>query len=451
MITSARAGQFTTSRRGFIGGAAAAALALTTSPAGALGLSNSSPAGTRPGSGLATGWMRVLYDVVMAEGMTPPAAARFYHYSTVAMYEAAGPSVGTYRSLGGQLTGLGTLPRPRGPIDPTISVSEAVALVAKGLLPATSTASVSRIDQHAAAVKASVDARNSRTADTSRAFGVAVATSLLEWIATDGYREAAQLAYVPPTGPPLWRSTPPNFGTAIDPYWSLVRPAILSSSDEVEPAPPVPFSAEVGSLFWEEAMTTYRQSAANTPDQIAIARFWTDNPRLSGLPSGHWFLVVADLADNDLALSLEATLEGFVRLGVTLHDAFLNCWTWKYRYNLIRPVSYVRDYIDPAWNTLVNTPQFPEYTSGHSVASGAAEVVLTSLFGAFSFTDNTGAPRNIAPRTFTSFGDAAREAATSRLYGGIHYPMGIENGVVQGRSIGRLVDRRLQTRKNPVR
>ncbi|NNF56401.1 MAG: vanadium-dependent haloperoxidase [Acidimicrobiales bacterium] len=442
---------FTTSRRGFIGGAAATVFALSAAPAGALGLSTASVAGSRSGSGVATGWMRVLYDVVMAEGLTPPGAARFYHYTTVAMYEAAAPAVGTYRSLGGQLTGLGTLPRPHGPIDPTIAVSDAVALVAKGLLPATSTASLSRIEQHATAVKTSRAARNSRTADTSRAFGTAVANSLLAWIATDGYREAAELAYVPPTGPALWRSTPPNFGTAIDPYWSLVRPAILSSSDEVEPAPPVPFSAEVGSPFWEEAMATYRQSSVNTPDQIAIARFWTDNPRLSGLPSGHWFLVVADLADGDLTLSLDETLEGFVRLGVALHDSFLNCWTWKYRYNLIRPVSYVRDHIDPAWNTLVNTPQFPEYTSGHSVASGAAEIVLTSLFGSFAFTDNTGAPRNLAPRTFTSFGDAAREAANSRLYGGIHYPMGIENGVMQGRTIGHLVDHRLQTRKNPVR
>ena len=125
-----------------------------------------------------------------------------------------------------------------------------------------------------------------------------------------------------------------------------------------------------------------------------------------------------------------------MRLGVALHDAFLCCWTWKYRYQLIRPVSYVRDHIDPDWNTLVNTPQFPEYTSGHSVGSGAAGLVLTSLLGTFGFTDATGLSRNLPARAFTSFDHAVEEAAVSRLYGGIHYPMGIEHGIEQGRGSG---------------
>ena len=107
----------------------------------------------------------------------------------------------------------------------------------------------------------------------------------------------------------------------------------------------------------------------------------------------------------------------------------------------------MRDHIDPDWNTLVNTPQFPEYTSGHSVGSGAAGVVLTSLLGSFGFTDATGLPRSLPARAFTSFDHAVQEAAISRLYGGIHYPMGIEHGIEQGRRIGILVDERLHTRR----
>lgn len=146
-------------------------------------------------------------------------------------------------------------------------------------------------------------------------------------------------------------------------------------------------------------------------------------------------------------MDLGTTVEVFARTGVALHEAFLSCWTWKYRLNLLRPVTYVRRHIDPAWSTFVNTPQFPEYTSGHSVASRAASTVLTELLGDVSFTDDSHRDRGMAARSFASFTAAADEAAQSRLYGGIHFPMGIDAGKDQGDEIGRLVIARLRTRR----
>ncbi len=431
-------------RRSFVSGAAATALAVSTFPPGtAVATGGRRPL---PGPELATGWIRTLYDVVMAEGLTPPSAARFYSAVSITMYEAAQPALHGYESLAGQLTDLRGGRSSGHSVDVSIVVSESVMAVALGLLPNASSTSVERLVDHRDAVVAAAGSDRA-TARRSARHAEHLADRLLDWMLHDGYAEASATPYTPPVGADLWRSTPPNFGTAIEPHWGLVRPAVLRSADEVVPAPPVAFSVEPGSPFHEQAMTTYRQSSANTAEQVAIARFWTDNPRLSGLPSGHWFLLLADLAETELALPLDRTLEGFVRLGVALHDAFLNCWTWKYRYNLVRPVTYVRDHIDTTWTTLVNTPQFPEYTSGHSVGSGAAEVVLTSLYGTFPFTDATGLARGLPARSFSSFRHAAEEAAASRLYGGIHYPMGIEGGLAQGREIGRLVDARLRTKR----
>ena len=402
-----------------------------------------------PGTDLATRWVRTLYDVVMAEGLTPPAAARFYHYTALTMYETALPQLHGHRSLAGQLHGLDRIRGPEGPVDLTVAISEALAILAPEILPAPSEAARATVERLRDTLVADPGRRSAPSLDRrSRRHGERVARHLLAWIADDGYAEAIRTPYVPPAGGDLWRPTPPNFGTAIEPHWSLIRPAVLDSADEIEPAAPVPFSIEPGSAFHEQAMATYRQSLVNTEEQIAIARFWTDNPRLSGLPSGHWFLLLADLAENELDLGFSATVEGFVRLGVALHDAFLNCWTWKYRYNLIRPVSYIHDHVDPNWVTLVNSPQFPEYSSGHSVGSGAAEVVLTAMFGSFPFTDATGEPRRLPARSFTSFTDAANEAAASRLYGGIHYPMGIEHGLAQGRDVGATVQKRLRTTRD---
>lgn len=429
-------------RRAFVSGAAATAFAVSAFPMGAaLATGGRRPV---PGTDLATEWIRTLYDVVMAEGLTPPAAARFYYATSLTMYEAAQPALRGYESLVDQLTDLLGVRSPGHDVDVSIVVSVSVAAVALGLLPNASTASVARVVEHRDAVVAAA-AADRTTGRRSTRHAEQLASHLLDWMFRDGYAQASTTPYTPPVGPEWWRSTPPNFGTAIEPHWGRIRPAVLRSADEIVPAPPVAFSVEPGSPFHEQAMTTYRQSSANTTEQIAVARFWTDNPRLSGLPSGHWFLLLADLAENELSLPLDRTLEGFVRLGVALHDAFLNCWTWKYRYNLVRPVTYVRDHIDPQWTTHVNTPQFPEYTSGHSVGSGAAEVVLTSLYGTFPFTDATGLARGLPARSFASFRHAAEEAATSRLYGGIHYPMAIDSGLAQGREIGRLVDARLRT------
>ncbi|HEV2810186.1 MAG TPA: vanadium-dependent haloperoxidase, partial [Acidimicrobiales bacterium] len=138
-------------------------------------------------------------------------------------------------------------------------------------------------------------------------------------------------------------------------------------------------------------------------------------------------------------LRLDTALETYARVGIALHDAFLNCWAWKYRINLLRPISYVHDHIDPRWATFVNTPQFPEYTSGHSVASRAAATVLTDLLGTVAFTDESHVARGMPARHFSSFLAAADEAARSRLFGGIHYPMGIEAGKAQGDQVGAMV------------
>ena len=134
--------------------------------------------------------------------------------------------------------------------------------------------------------------------------------------------------------------------------------------------------------------------------------------------------------------SLDQAAEAYAKVGIAVADAFICCWYIKYRVNLLRPVTYIRAHIDPAWSSLLVTPPFPDFTSGHSVQSGAAAQVMTHLFGQVAFTDHTHDDRGLTPRSFDSFDDAAAEAAVSRLYGGIHYRPAIDLGLLQGRCIG---------------
>ena len=141
--------------------------------------------------------------------------------------------------------------------------------------------------------------------------------------------------------------------------------------------------------------------------------------------------------EDDLPLTVAA--EAYARVGLAMGDAFIGCWKVKYTYNLIRPISYIQQYIDDQWTSLLGTPPFPTYASGHSTSSGAAATVLTDLFGARSFTDWTHTVRGLPPRFFDSFEDAAQEAADSRLYGGIHYRFDNEEGLAHGQRIGQLI------------
>ena len=53
---------------------------------------------------------------------------------------------------------------------------------------------------------------------------------------------------------------------------------------------------------------------------------------------------------------------------------------------------------------------------------------------------------NLPARKFNSFLEASEEAAISRLYGGIHYNMAIDEGVAQGQKVGEHIVEKIQTK-----
>jgi hypothetical protein len=150
--------------------------------------------------------------------------------------------------------------------------------------------------------------------------------------------------------------------------------------------------------------------------------------------------VLIQIAERD-GLALDRLADALARLGMAVADAFITCWRVKYEQDLMRPVTYIRRLIDPAWQPLLITPPFPEYPSGHSTQSGAAAGVLEHLFGKdFALVDTTNEDDGLAPRRYASFRAAADEAAISRLYGGIHFRAAIDHGLQQGECVAGFVN-----------
>ena len=276
--------------------------------------------------------------------------------------------------------------------------------------------------------------------------GKAVAAHIFKWSPNDGGHESYvrnfPTDHTPPSGPRLWEPTAPAHQPAMQPYWGGLRPFVLQTADEFDPGPPPTYSEERGSHFHDEALEVYVTVNNLTQQQRRIAQFWADDPVETASPGGHSIAILTQTL-RQLDAGLNVAAEAYARLGVALADAFVACWHAKYRYNLVRPVTYIRSVIDPAWGDQlpVVTPPFPEYPSGHSVQSGAFAQVMYDLFGDLPLTDHTHDARGYAPRRFNSYFQMANEAAISRLYGGIHFRSAIERGVEQGRAIGRVASR----------
>jgi hypothetical protein len=205
----------------------------------------------------------------------------------------------------------------------------------------------------------------------------------------------------------------------------------------------MPYSTDKDSTFYAQALEVKNTGDHLTPPQKDIVNFWVDTPGITGTPGGHWMLIAAQLVDQ-LDLKLDKASEAFAMVGIAVGDAFISGWNTKYIVMLIRPVSYIQRYIDPNWQPYVQTPPFPEFISGHSIVSESAARTLTYLFGTQAFTDDSERFRNLQRRSFTSFEQAANEAAISRLYGGIHYRTGIEKGLEQGRCVADFIHDRIQ-------
>ncbi len=393
---------------------------------------------------VATAWFDLSRTLVRTTpGFTPPVASRAFAYAGLALYEALAPGSRRYRSLQRVLPGLRMRNRTDRNLDwPTVANSTLASMM-RLLFPTTSDANRAAIDTLEASFADRSRRRTKPSITRSDAYGRSVARSVFAWSRGDGghegYLRNFPADYVPPAGPGLWEPTPPAFQSALQPSWGRNRCFAIASGSACPPGPPTPYSEDSSSTFFAEAVEVYDAVNKRTPEQEAIARFWSDDPGATSTPAGHSISIVTQVLRRERA-SLMVAAETYAKVGMAVADAFIACWHAKYRYNLLRPVTYIRFLVDRDWLPLLNTPPFPEHTSGHSVQSGAAFQVLADLFGdRYSFDDHTHDERGLAPRRFDSFSQCADEAAISRLYGGIHYRPAIDLGLEQGRCIGRAV------------
>jgi len=388
---------------------------------------------------------QLLINTVMDDLFTPPVASRIYVYPNIAFYECIRSEDPSLKSLCGKLNGLNPLPTAPTRIDPFIAACVSFSRVGQALV-----GSEYKIEDWRTAFMDSLLKTGDKIfIENSAAYGKLVADSIIAWSKRDNYlRSRGLMRHVIGKNAGSWQPTPKDYVQGLEPNWRTIRPMLLKTPSQFSPSKKLLYSAAKNSLFYKNMMEVYQISKTMDSGKAHIARYWDDNPNVTVIdghlsyyihkisPGGHW-VMLARQACQEKNIPVTKAARAYALTTIAIFDAFISCWDEKYKTDLVRPITVINKFVDEKWEPLIETPPFPEFTSGHAVVSNAAATVLTALLGAdYSFTDNTEIPFGIAPRSFASFYKAAEESSWSRVYAGIHYPETARISIVQGKQVG---------------
>jgi len=390
----------------------------------------------------------LLINTVMVDFFSPPVASRIYAYTNIAFYECIRLDDPALNTLSGKLNGLSTLPAPpaNSKIDHFIAATISFSYTGQALV-----GSEYKMEGWRQKYIDSLLSKggNAEMIKASMLYGKLVSDSIIAWVKRDNYNQSRGFPrFTVSQELGTWQPTPADYAQAIEPHWKTIRPLTLSSPAQFSPAEKLPFSLKKNSPFYKTMMEVYTIGKTLDTAQKATAKYWDDNPNVSVnvghlnyfvhkiSPGGHWLMITKHACQSKNETVSRSSL-AYTLTAIALFDGFIACWDEKFKSNLVRPITIINDHVDKNWQPYIQTPPFPEFTSGHAVISSAAATVLTGLFGDnYAFTDETEIPFGNQPRSFRSFYEAAKESSMSRVYGGIHYPETARISITQGKDVG---------------
>ncbi|MEO6229502.1 MAG: vanadium-dependent haloperoxidase [Ferruginibacter sp.] len=395
-------------------------------------------------------------DIMVHDITNPPLAARFFSYACLSGYEIVSQNNKAYKSMHGLLNDYPEIKKPDSITNYSYQLASLIAIMetAKKMQPSGKLLDAYETKFLDSCANAGIDAE---VIENSKQYAGIISKQILSYAKADGYNKISnQFRYTPTKGEGNWYPTPPAFMAAVEPYFQTVRSFTLDSATQFKPVPPIKYDPNKNSPFYSATNAVYKEDTSAPQEHRIIAAFWDCNPfavqdqghlqygfkKIS--PGAHW-LGITGIATMDAKKDFNESMKLNTIVSIGLMDAFICCWDEKFRSNRIRPETAIRRLIDPSWEPLLQTPPFPEYLSGHSCISSTTATILTHYLGdKFSYTDSVEIGYGLPPRKFSSFQQAASEAAISRFYGGIHYMDAIDNGMAQGAQLGEWIVKKLK-------
>jgi hypothetical protein len=401
-------------------------------------------------SDLLVKWHELIFELVeQTQGYSPNVASRNFAYINLAAYEAILPANLSNISLSDQLQEFhrpDSLNIDGRIFNPAVALNSAVFKLVDKLFISAPYIWMEKVY----ALNDSVNAHYSKQLSPdamkkSKLYGAKIAFWIYEYSKNDGGHQSFLRTYNMGYKLPICQSCfeinrvadLENTGP-LHPKWGENRTFIAKNQEEIDIKPKVEFSIYQNSPFYKMAKEVYDISKQVVPnsEKLQIANFWDDAATFTYTAPGHSISILTQVL-KQRPIDLASATELYSNLAIAISDAFIVTWRLKYQYNLIRPIAYIKKYIDNQWEPALLTPPFPEFPSGHSAQSSTMATVLTSKIGDnVSFVDYSKyfvGP----PKIFSSFWTAAKECSMSRVYGGIHFRDGIEQGEEVGKIIGK--------------
>jgi hypothetical protein len=283
--------------------------------------------------------------------------------------------------------------------------------------------------------------------------GQTAAAAVLARRANDGrLPNPAPAPFVGGPAPGQWRPTPslqppppPSEAPMAMPWLGTVPAFTLQSGDQfrAKPMPPLK-SQEYAKDYAEVKAVGARVNSTRTPEQTQLAYFYAGN-----------YFILLNRALRDIAAAHTQKMGDNARLlalgTIAMADAVITCWDSKLHYAFWRPITATREgdtdgndqtVGDPTWEPFLNTPPYPDYTSGANNGVGALTRTLELFFGTdhLPFTVVSEYPlADPKTRTYQRFSELASDTVEVRIYHGIHFRFADEAGRIQGRSVAEWV------------
>jgi membrane-associated phospholipid phosphatase len=393
-------------------------------------------------SDVAVQWLNMQLEMLkipLPAGTGSQNTERCQAYCGIALYESVVPGMPDYQTLYGQLTDFPMMPatEPGKVYHWAAAANAALADMNRKLFPTTAAANKTKMDSLENALKTIYSGEaDAETLQRSIAFGKEVCTRVFAWAATDGSANVNPTYVAPaptPANPWYWVPTSPAPAAAVSPYASQRRLLVPGVANGTTLTPPPTYSTVVGSDFWKMAKDVYDKRNAATPDQQASAIYHRDVPGYS--PGGNFVAILSQTLSKAKPM-LDVAALAYAKIGIAQSDATNICFTDKYIFNLVRPVTYINQYIDPAWTTFIAVPNHPEFPSGHATINSAATTMLANMFGDnFQLTLHTYDYLSFPARSYNSWEEMSIEMSNSRVYGGLHYQATQDKSRVQGKKV----------------
>lgn len=391
-------------------------------------------------------WMEEFLDLTQnCVGYSPPVAARTFFYIGISNYEAISESYDEMHTLSKQLEGFDRkvwLQNEKIHYPHLVNClnKELAYLFFPGMAPSNRKKVDKKFADNLLVYNKTISKREMKQ---TKEYAVRLVQEIFTYSQSDGghegFRRNFPASYVAPIHEGCWERTYPGYTSALLPFWGGNRLSVPTNDSVMASIPILMYDEDSSSFFYKQNTLINDLYKNKSPEYELIAEYWDDSPGVSGTPAGHQFSIALNLAKSK-HLSLNKTCELFALLGIALNDAMIESWKIKYNCNLIRPITFIQRNINPEFHTILSTPPFPEFPSGHSVQAGAAGEVFKYIFGnGINFTDITNAKRTDidgTPRSYSSIDQMTAEMSISRFYGGIHYPYTLNVSYEYGSKLG---------------